>query len=65
VPASPYLCGLCVRGEPPRPRFSVSVTPPIGRTHNEQVCFAFTAFQAPLCQAALREGACESARRLL
>jgi hypothetical protein len=27
--------------------------------------FAFWAFSAPLCQAALREGACESARRLL
>ena len=27
--------------------------------------FGFTEFSAPLCQAALRDGACESARRLL
>ena len=38
MPSGPCLCGLCFRGGPPRPRFCVIVTPPIGRTHNEQVC---------------------------
>jgi hypothetical protein len=38
VSPDPYLCGLRFRGGQPRPRFPVIVTPPIGRTHNEQVC---------------------------
>ena len=42
MPSGPCLCGLCFRGGPPRTRFSVIVTPPIGRTHNEQVCKGFT-----------------------
>src|SRR5215218_3310111 len=36
--SGPYLRGSCFRGWPPWPRSSVIVTPPIGRTHNEQVC---------------------------
>jgi hypothetical protein len=37
VPSGPCLCGLCFRGGLPRLRFCVIATPPIGRTHNEQV----------------------------
>src|SRR5215212_8033866 len=38
VPSGPCLCVSCFRGGSPRPRFCVIVTPPISRTHNEQVC---------------------------
>ena len=38
MPSGPCLCGSCFRGGPPRPRFSFTVTRPIGCTHNEQVC---------------------------
>jgi hypothetical protein len=38
VPSGPCLCGSCLLGGPPRPRFCVIVSPAIGRTHNEQVC---------------------------
>ena len=37
MPYGPCLYGLCFRGGSQRPRFCVIVTPPIGRTHNEQV----------------------------
>ena len=38
MPSGPCLCGPCLRGGPPQPHFSVTVPPPIGRTHNEQAC---------------------------
>ena len=38
MPSGPCLCGSYPRDGSPRPRFSVIVTPPIARTHNEQVC---------------------------
>ncbi len=41
MPSGPYLCGSYFRGGPPRPCFSVIATPPIGRTHKEQVCLGF------------------------
>ncbi|MEJ7873138.1 MAG: hypothetical protein WKF67_12845 [Rubrobacteraceae bacterium] len=38
MPSGPCLCGSHPRDGSPRPRFSGIVTPPIARTHNEQVC---------------------------
>jgi hypothetical protein len=47
VPSGPCLCGLCFRGGQPRSRFSVILTPPIGRTHNEQVWYVSCRTPAP------------------
>jgi hypothetical protein len=44
VRSGPCLCGSCFRAGPSRPRYSVIVTPPIGRTYNEQVCYAVCLF---------------------
>ena len=47
APYGPYLRGLRFRDGLPRPCFSVIVTPPIGRTHNEQVWPQTDSPQAP------------------
>jgi hypothetical protein len=44
VSSGPCLRGLCFHGGSPRPRYSVIVTTPISRAHNEQVWCGLVAF---------------------